>query len=273
VPRARIVLAIAAATTVLAFAGTAAATVVTYTNGNPLSVPNNTGIAGVSTTIEIPAGRTPVRRLEVPVNPEWPAGGTDMELRLQDPIGNEMFLMVIGCPMMPNGTHFTITDSATVVATNSVAFCSNQLSGGEGKPEDPDGKTLAFFKRKPTGGTWTLFVRDDGILATGGTMDGWALKVDHAPLTLRAKSHKQRLRRELQFRAKCNADCTLLARGDARRRVFHLGQDALTGQTLKLKRRARRRLADGGTARIKLRATDDIDQVATRLLKIKIRAR
>lgn len=253
-------------------AASAQAATVTYRNDNAFSVPNNTGINGIKSTISIPAGRTPVQKIEVPsVKPFWSSGGTDFEMRLMDPTGAEMSLMVIGCPSMPSTTNFTITDSASEVATSTLSFCNNQLNGGQGRPEDPMSRTLAFFNGKASGGDWVLTVRDAGIQAGGGTFNGWGLRVEHAPLVPALTAKKQKLGKRLTFRASCNADCSLTTGGDTKAKTVQLDQDEPQLLKAKLKSKARKRLAERGKAKLKVTVDDGYGDVVTKSVKVKLK--
>jgi hypothetical protein len=250
----------------------AGAATVEYRNDTPVNVPNNTGIAGVTSTLAIPAGRTPVQSIEVPgVKPFWSSGGTDLELRLKDPSGTEMNLMVIGCPAMPNTTNFTITDSASVLVDSTVAFCNNELNGGSGKPNDPMAKTLAFFNGKPSSGNWTLAIRDTGIQAGGGILNGWGLRITHAPFVPTITAKKQKLGKSVKFTAACNADCTLTTGGDAKAKTEQLNQDNSELLSAKLKKKARKRLAKRGKAKLKVSVDDGYGDVVTKTVKVKFK--
>ena len=140
-------LAGALALALLGIAGTASAATVSYTNHASINVPNNSGIAGIPDTVTVPAGRTPVQSVEVSnAQPIWSSGGTDFEMWLTDPSNTRLDLMTIGCPTMNPGTHFAVRDGAAVFADDTIAFCNNQLNGGEGKPNDPSGGTFASSK-------------------------------------------------------------------------------------------------------------------------------
>jgi len=255
-----------------ALAGSALAATVTYRNDNSLSVPNNTGINGVGTSINVPAGRTPVQSIEAPgIKPFWTSGGTDMSLRLVGPGNDQMFLMTIGCPSMPNTTNFTITDAASVVADDTVMFCNNQLNGGSGRPNDPDAKTMSFFSGKPASGTWTLFVRDAGVSGTGGTLNGWGLQITHAPFQLTGSANKQKLKSSLLITAQCNANCSLQTGKDAKPTSFTLTQEHSELLKVGLTKKARKRLAEKGKAKIGLTADDGYGDTTSTTVKVKLK--
>jgi Rieske Fe-S protein len=73
--RAAILAALAAITALTSMAGAASAATVTYSSTTAFAVPNNTGIAGIDQVVNVPAGLTPVQKVEVPMAPAFPAGG------------------------------------------------------------------------------------------------------------------------------------------------------------------------------------------------------
>jgi hypothetical protein len=269
----KLVLVSALALAAFGIAGTASAATVTYTNNANISVPNNSGVGGIPDTVTVPVGRTPVQSVEVSnAQPIWPSNGTDFEMWLDDPSGNRLFLMTIGCPAMPGGTHFAVRDSAAVFADDTITFCNNQLNGGEGKPNDPDSKTFAStFNGKKSSGTWTLFVRDAGILSGGGNFIGWSLKITHAPLVITASANKQKLKKSLLISASCNANCSLSTSGDAAASSTSLVQDQSQQLKVKLTKKARKRLAKKGKASIALSADDGYGDNASSTVKVKLK--
>jgi hypothetical protein len=255
-------------------AGTASAATVSYTNHATINVPNNSGIAGLPDPVTVPAGRTPVQSVEVSnAQPIWASGGTDFEMWLTDPSNTRLELMTIGCPTMNPGTHFAVRDSAAIFADDTIAFCNNQLNGGEGKPNDPDGGTFASsYNGKKSSGTWTLFVRDAGIQPGGGVFNDWTLTITHSPFVLTASANKQKLKKSLLINAQCNANCSLTTGGDAKAGTFTLTQDQSQQLSVPLTKKARKRLAKKGKASIAVHADDgygDAPQDTTVKVKLK----
>jgi hypothetical protein len=272
IPR-KLALAGALTLALLGLAGTASAATITYTNNANISIPNNSGIAGIPDTVTVPAGRTPVQSVEVSkAMPVFSAGGTDFEMWLTDPSNTRLDLMTIGCPAMPGGTQFAVRDSAAVFADDTIAFCNNQLNGGEGKPNDPGGGTFASkYNGKPSTGTWTLFLRDAGVVGGGGNFVGWSLKITHAPLVLTDSANKQKLKKSLLISASCNANCSLSTSGDAKATTFTLSQDKSQQLSVPLTKKARKRLAEKGKAKIGLSAADGYGDLTNATLKVKLK--
>lgn len=269
----KLALAGALAFALFGIVGTASAATITYTNNANITIPNNSGVGGLPDPVTIPAGRTAVQSVEVSnAMPVFPAGGTDFEMWLVDPSGTRLDLMTIGCPAMPGGTHFAVRDSAAVFADDTIAFCNNQLNGGEGKPNDPGGGTFASkYNGKKSAGTWTLFVRDAGVVGGGGNFIGWSLKITHAPLVLTATANKQKLRKNLLVNASCNANCSLSTGGDASLATFSLLQDQAQQLSVKLTKKARKRLAAKGKAKIALSADDGYGDTTSTTVKVKLK--
>ncbi len=264
----------ALALALFAVAGPASAATVSYTNHTTINVPNNSGVAGLPDPVTVPAGRTPVQSVEVSnAQPIWASGGTDFEMWLTDPSNTRLELMTIGCPTMNPGTHFAVRDSAAIFADDTIAFCNNQLNGGEGKPNDPAGGTFASsYNGKNSSGTWTLFVRDAGIQLGGGVFNDWTLTITHAPFELTATANKQKLKKRLLVSATCNANCSLSSSADASPATFSLLQGESQQLSVALTKKARKRLAKRGKAMIGLSADDGYgDPAASATVKIKLK--
>jgi hypothetical protein len=262
--------ALAAATAFISIAGAASAATVTYSNTTAFSVPNNTGIAGVDLKVNVPAGLPPVQKAEVQMAPSFPTGGgADLSYKLRDPSGTEMFVMLSPCPFSSNASNFTISDDATY-PVGQVTFCNNLQSGGSGLPDDPDGKKLAIFQGKPSGGDWVLNVRDIGLNTTQGTLRSWAVKLTHEPLAIVGKAKRQRVKRKAKVMLTCNADCSVTAGGDAKGRTYQLDQDEATRVGFPIKGKALNRVADGGKLKLKLTVTDATGETVVKKVKVKV---
>jgi hypothetical protein len=261
-------LAVAVAVGMAVFAASAPATTVTYLNNDAFSVPNNSGIGGIATTIAVPDGLPTVQSLEVPnFRPVWTSNGSDFEAWLDNPKADRVFLMLVGCPAMPNTTNFTITDSAQF-QVSTFDFCTTQLQGGQGRNEDPDSKKLSFFSGKQSSGPWTLRVRDTGVLGGGGNFNGWGLRITFAPLALNASAAKQKLGKTLVFTAGCNANCSLQIAGNAKPQTVKLTQGNPQLVPVSLSKKIRKKLAKKKAAKLTLTAADDIGDSVTQQLKI-----
>lgn len=263
-----------AAAAVATLPAAASAATVSYTNAAPLAVPNNTGIAGIDLTVAVPAGLPPVEKAEVQMAPSFPAGGgADLSYKLRDPSGTEMFVMLSPCPFSTNASNFTISDDAQF-QVGQVTFCNNLQSGGSGHPDDPDGKKLAIFQGKPSGGNWILNVRDLGLNATQGTLKSWSVKLTHAPLSLTTSARKQKakkVKKGAKVTLSCNADCSITGGGDAKGGTFQLGQDQTQQLTVPVKRKSLKRVADGGKLKLQLTATDATGETVTKQVKVKVK--
>ncbi len=186
-----------------------------------------------------------------------------------------MYLVTVGCPNMPGGTHFTLDDGAPLFADGSgahgTAFCSTQLENGIGKPHDfNEGSLLGTFAGKPSAGLWTLHVRDAGLLSGGGTFNGWDLRITHDPLTVRTSTERQKKPgKSTKIKVKCNADCTLTAGGAANTKVFELLQGQLRAIRIKLTEKGRSRLEDRGAAKVTLDATTVYGDSHREVVKLK----
>jgi hypothetical protein len=271
--RAAILAALAAITALTSMAGAASAATVTYSSTTAFAVPNNPGIAGIDQVVNVPAGLTPVQEVEVPMAPSFPAGGgADLSYKLRSPDNTEMFVALSPCPFSPNTTSFTLSDDAPD-RVGQIPFCNNQQNGGTGHTDDPDGKKLSIYDGKPSGGNWVLNVRDLGLNATQGTLNSWGVKITHAPLTIAGKGKKQRVKKSAKVQLTCNADCTVTGGGDAKGRSYELDQNEAGQVAFPIKRKALKRVADGGKLKLKLTVSDAIGDTVTKQVKVKVKVR
>jgi hypothetical protein len=120
-------------------------------------------------------------------------------------------------------------------------------------------------------GTWSLSFIDTGLPDAGpATLNGWGLRVTFAPMTFTAEAEKQKLKRKLRVEARCSADCSVRSMGDAKNRLYGLNGGSKETLRLPLKSGARRRLEDGGKAKIKLEASNDLGDLITTKVKVKV---
>jgi hypothetical protein len=257
----------------LALAASSNAAFVTYTNSTPVLLPvsaTGTGPAGVSSSIQIP-GRPPFDRLEVTdVKLIYPGGGAlDMTLALRDPTGAEFSLIGSNpaCATMPAGSSISFSDGGAGPFGTSAATCP--IGGAVTvKPSDP--RTLAFFKGRAALGRWDLIVRDPNTAALPQAhLDGWSMRVTHAPITLTATAKKQALKKKLRLQVTADGDC-LLSFGKDGKGSTSLTANQPTTVKAKLKPTSLHRLEDGGKARIGLTATNDLGGSASQTVKIKV---
>ncbi len=258
------------------FAATATAGVATYESTGTFSVPNNTGQSGVPSQVFVPPGRTAVQSAELTgVKPSFGGGGgLDLQLRLENPAGTEIDLLDnSACTTWPNTSAFTISDAAPIAMNNNAAFCT-ALAGAptttSGRPVD----ALAAFNGAPSAGTWTVTVVDVGVSATGGSWNGWSLRLTHAAPTLATKAAKQKLAKNLLLTATANANGTLALGGDAKQRSEKLAAGDADLVAFKLKPKAIKKIREKGkgVAKVKLTFTDDTGGTAVRTVKVKVSA-
>ena len=236
---------------VLTQVASASAASVTYRNDATIFNPVSFSSPGVS-QITVPAGRTPIAKVEVPgvrisaANPN----GLDADLTLAGPGGPAPALDLLSdaCSAYNGGTTLDFADgAATTVGTS----CSGPV-----RPEDS--RALSSFNGSPSSGTWTARITDDnGAAGTDISFLGWGLFITHAPFSCTASAPKQGLRTKLKLRASCNANARVRSGGDVKAKKLTLAQNVTSQFKLPLKESALERLAgEGGFAKVKLRAKD-----------------
>ena len=271
--------ALAASTAAFAaFTASAMAGVATYNSTAALSVPNLTGINGVTSTISVPAGRTAVQSIEVPnLAISWPSGGQELGLQLQDPSGDQMYLFPTGCTTYPNTSNFTITDNATQAADATIASCDNaHLVGGSLKPVDPASKKMSFFSGKASSGNWLLRAIDSpGISMNQGTINTWAVRITHAAPTLTATATKQKLSKTLLLSATTNATGTLTTGGAAKASTTQVTANTPVTVPFSLTKKTKKKIKKKGkgTAGVVVTLTDQTNGTATQTVPVKIKAK
>ena len=260
----------------LALAPSAHAVTVTYTNSQSVNIPNNTGTAGVVTLTNVPTGRPPIESLEIPgVRLAYAGGGAlDMTMFLRNPSGAEFGLITANpsCPTFPEGSRIGFSDSAAVFfGTGTLASCPSMGGSVTVKPNDP--RTFSFFKGQAPAGDWGLIIRDvQGVALPEGHLSGWDLKINHAALTAKGSGKKQKLRNKLTLTVSCNGNCNATSGGNARTQTTPVtGGDISTKLKVSLKKKARKRLTEGGAkAHIKLRFTNDLNEIVETKFKVRI---
>jgi hypothetical protein len=258
----------------LALSASANAAFVTYTNSTQVLLPvsaSGTGPAGVSSSIQIP-GRPPFDRLEVTdVKLIYPGGGAlDMTMALRDPTGAEFSLIGSNpaCATMPAGSSISFSDGGAGAFGTSAATCP--ATGGAVTVKPSDARTLGFFKGHTAAGKWDLIVRDPNTAALPQPhLDGWSMRVTHAPLTMTATAKKQTLKKKLALQVTTDGDCTLSFGKDGKGSTT-LTANQPTTLKVKLKPTSLRRLDSGGKAKIQVVATNDLGGSATQTVKIKV---
>ncbi|MBX7055377.1 MAG: immune inhibitor A, partial [Pyrinomonadaceae bacterium] len=145
----------------------------TYTSTNvPQTIGPGTGL--VSSTITIP-GNPRIADLDVSLNLTH-ALMADVDAHLRSPAGNDIGLFTdIGAAATGGQTQMDLIldDEAGLTPAFTV------LKGIQIKPELA--YSLSWFDGENAGGTWTLDLRDDGANASGGTLNGWSIKVCEQP--------------------------------------------------------------------------------------------
>lgn len=203
----------------LASAPNALAGVATYNSTGPLPVTDDTGPAGVTSTINVPPGRTAVQSVEVSnFRIDWAASAQELSTQFAGPDGSSLFLFTEGCFSYDADDVWVFSDSGTQTAPNDKNDPKCDLPGGTFRPTDvfPTFKKLSIFSGKPSAGTWTLRAIDSGAGFTNqGTIESWAVRIVHAPPTLTATAPAVGKLASLAITATSNANGSVTMGGGA----------------------------------------------------------
>jgi hypothetical protein len=254
----------------LGLAATAQAGVVTYTSTDvPKAFDDG---QTVTSSLTVPPGRPPATDVEVaPLQAFTPIGSGDRAIFLRGPNNLTSLLIPSGCNSF--NVNATFDDSAAN-PWDTNGSCSAP-AGTVLKPTTPLSALLS-----PSEGTWTMTASDPGNLlqAGPGSISGWSLRVTHAEATapggleLDVSAAKQRLKKgKVKLTVSCNVNCTITSGKDAKARSLSLSAGQSERVKLPLRRKARKRLDDGGKAKLALTATDETGGTDTDKLKVKIR--
>ena len=264
-----------AAVAAMAFVPSAAAVTVTYTNSQSVFIPNNTGTAGVITSVNVPAGRPPIDSLDVPgVRLAFAGGGAQTAtVFLRNPAGAEFGLITANpsCPTFPEGSNIAFSDSAAeFFGGNTLSSCP--AMGGTVTVKPNDLRTFSFFKGQASSGNWDLIIRDvQPMVLPQGHLNGWDLKINHTALAAKGSGKKQKLRNKLTLNVFCNANCAVTSGANARSSTTNVLGDLSTKLKVSLKKKPRKRLSEGGAkAHIKLRFTNDLGEIVETKFKVRI---
>jgi hypothetical protein len=260
---------VATAIAMLGFSGSAGAATVTYTSSEVPRSMLEGGIVG--SNITIPRGRTRVTDVDVVGIQLLASNSGDQTLELNNPAGFDR-LIANNCTSYPAGTNFTLDQEA---AGNPFGPGTCPPGTGTYKPStSPESSTpLADFAGSPAG-TFSLIYDDAGGGGTGGTLNGWGLRITHEPLgcILRAEDgDEQKLKKAFGISALCNADSSLTTSGHARRLTFPLTRLKAQLLSVPLKKKAFKRLRKKGKAKIGLTVDDGYGDILSQTMKIKIK--
>jgi hypothetical protein len=267
----RFILVPAIAFAMLALAATANATPVTYTNSD---VPKSIAEGGTANSVvTVPAGRPPITDVDV-VNIQLLAASNaaDQQLSLTPPAPPSHQIVNLGCASYTPGTNLTHDQQAPGNPFGGAGTCPPGT--GTYKPSTSvfSSTPLADAVNNAASGTWTLQYHDSNVSGTGGTLNGWGLRLTYEPLTITAKADAQKLKKTLLIRdVFCNANCSLTTGGDAKPATFAGLQNKPQSLRVSLTKKARKRLAEKGNARIALTADSGYGDVVTETVKVKIK--
>jgi hypothetical protein len=218
----------------------------------------------------VPDGRTKVEKLELlNLKPVYGGGGSELELLFYgnkpDALGTS--ILTSGCANIPNTTSFTLSDANTTTAAN--VTCP-QFADGQLKPTSP----LSAFAGGPSAGTWTLGVRDLGLLVGGGFWGGWTLRLTHAAPKVMGSSAKQKLQKTLILSVTPDADGLVSVSGAAKPGApvaVVQNQPATIPFSLTAKAKKKIKKKGKGTAKVTVTLNDETKGTATATVPVKLK--
>ncbi len=171
------VLAVGVALAVPASAGAATFTSTTGLGSPPASGPSSISVSGLEGT---------VTKVRATLNSVDHQDGTDMDVLLVGPAGQSSILMSDTCTALVNDT-FTFDDASAGALGGSCpsgTFKPTDITdfGADGfvnpAPPGPYQAGLAIFNNRPPNGTWSTFLTDDQLDASGGGFNSWTLELE-----------------------------------------------------------------------------------------------
>jgi hypothetical protein len=271
----RMVLAALTVAAALAAAPSAIAGTATYDSTGPLFVPDETGPAGVTSSITVPPGRTAVQSVEVTnFRINWGASAQELSTQFIGPDGSSLFLFTQGCLSYDAADIWRFSDSGAQTAPNSKNDPKCDLPGGTFRPADPSFKPLSIFSGQPASGTWKLRAVDNGVQFTNqGTIQSWAVRIIHAPPTLTATAPPSlNLNAPLAVAAQSNANGTVAMSGDIAPSTAALAANVPTPLPFAVSAPVSELIRNNGTARvnINLAFTDETGGTAASSVSVEV---
>jgi hypothetical protein len=265
---------------ILAVAGTAAAFaalapsafagVVDYQSTATFSIPDGTDNGGIPSQVNVPKGRTNVQKIElVNIKPVYSTGGGGFELFFygNKPATAGVSVLSSNCPTIPNTTSVTLSDANTTPAQQ--VTCP-QLANGQLQPTSP----LSAFAGGPSAGTWTVGVRDIGLIAGGGSWGGWTLRLTHAAPKITGTATKQKLAKTLSLSVTPDANGKVTVGGAAKpgaATAVVQNQPATIPFSLTGKAKKRIKRKGKGTVQVAVTLNDETKGTATVTVPVKVK--
>ncbi len=166
---------------------------ITFTNPTSFTFSDNAAASLYPSVITVPAIEGSIADVTVTVTGINHTFPDDIDMLLQGPSGNSIFLMSdVGASNDFVNVNLTFTDGpiglpdSLPVASGRYSptnFGSSDTMPAPAPPEPSAGGFAAFLGEIPSG-TWSLFARDDGIGDLGSLSGGWSLSllIDEPPV-------------------------------------------------------------------------------------------
>jgi hypothetical protein len=252
--------------------GTADAATVTYTSSDPPQSVAEGGQAASSVTV--PQGRTDAADIDVVgIQLLAASNSADQQLTLINPYGFQRLIVNLGCTSYPAGTNFNLDQDAAGNPFGGAGTCPPGTGTYKPSTSPQSGTPLADIGISPSSGRWGLNYHDTNVSGSGGTLNGWGLRITHEPLgcILRSENDEQQLKKPLLISAVCNAYYSLITGGDAKRVTLTVSDSHAHLVSAPLTKKARKRLRKKGKAKVALTVDDGYGDVISQTLKVKLK--
>jgi subtilisin-like proprotein convertase family protein len=184
-------------------AGSASAATGTFTNSNPIAIPDNTTANPYPSTINVTGFAGNVQKVTATLRSFTHTCPDDLGVLLVGPSGAKSILMddVGGCPQGAGAPVVNLTfDQFAANALNSSDYPASGTyrpseDGPAGPlappaPPNPYPVNLGIFNGAPANGVWRLFIEDQAGIDVGTVGGGWSLTLNAPVNTLAAGKPK-----------------------------------------------------------------------------------
>lgn len=135
-----------------------------YPTGMPITIP--TIVQSTSSDVSVSPGTNAVTKVTCSIDLNH-TSINELTLILQNPFGNQVFLVANPCTAGVQNIIATFDDAAAAFSCGT----NPGISGTVHPTSD-----LSNYNGDPSTGTWTLFV-DDSVAGNGGVLNGWSINV------------------------------------------------------------------------------------------------
>lgn len=157
-----------------------------FSNPAAITIPSNGSATPFPSTVAIAGFTLTINDVNVTLHGLFHEFPADLDILLVGPGGQAVLLMSdVGGGTDLVGVTVTFDDQAANPLPNPITsgtYRPTNVGAADGFPSPapggPYGTQLSIFNNTAANGTWSLFVFDDGLFASGSVANGWTLQIN-----------------------------------------------------------------------------------------------